>query len=407
MSKFVFTIKAKEGEARTGVLNTPHGNIVTPVFMPVGTHGAVKAVSPDELVKAGSQIILANTYHLYLRPGDQLIHKLGGLHSFMNWPRPLLTDSGGFQVFSLGERGMAGGVKEPLRQVGEEGIVFQSHLDGSRHLFTPEKSIQIQQNLGADIIMAFDQPVYGLSKYSEIEGAMQRSKRWLERSFQEFRRLHIKDQALFGIVQGGVHAGLHRESAEHLASLNLPGNAIGGLSVGEAKEEMWEAVSSINRILPKEKPRYFMGLGEPYDVIEAVWRGVDMFDCVAPSRLARHGTVWMVEGEERAVEAFYSGSFQELLKISPNRQLIKFVRINLHNRKFQDDKKKLLFSKNNAFPDLSGFTLATLRHYLNEGEMLGYRILTLHNIELLNLICSQMRQALAIGGFSKLREIIK
>ena len=376
---FHFKITAQDGNARVGELETPHGVIQTPVFMPVGTHGAVKGVSPAELTETGSQIILGNTYHLYLRPGDELIAKLGGLHEFMQWKGPILTDSGGFQVFSLGERGMTGSEKKALRKVSEEGIEFQSHLDGSKHMFTPEKSIQVQQNLGADIIMAFDQPVYGLTVEKEAAVAMRRSMRWLERSKTAWT--NREKQALFGIVQGGTYTKLHQESAEFVAAQDLPGNALGGLSVGEGKAEMWAATESITSLLPKEKPRYFMGLGDPLDLIEATIRGVDMYDCVAPSRLARHGVIWMPVGE--GAEAFLAGE--------PVVKPVQFERWNLKNARFKDDSRTL-----------AGFSYAALSHYIKTNEMLGFRILTMHNIQILHRITLSLRRAIEAENLQNL-----
>ncbi|MEI6477966.1 MAG: tRNA guanosine(34) transglycosylase Tgt [bacterium] len=394
---FEFTVTATDGEARTGQLTTPHGVVNTPVFMPVGTHGAVKSVSPAELSQVGSQVILANTYHMYLRPGDGLVKEVGGLHQFMQWDGPILTDSGGFQVFSLGERGMAGTEKTALRSVAEEGITFHSHLDGSKHLFTPEKSIDIQRNLGADIIMAFDQPVYGLSDPLAAKEAMERSMRWLERSAEEWKKSEPGKQALFGIVQGGIHTDLHRTSAEAVAALDLPGNAIGGLSVGEGKAEMWQAVESINSLLPLEKPRYFMGLGEPTDLVEATLRGVDMYDCVSPSRLARHGAVWIPVGDEGTVRAFWEGDTDTLLQGN-----LAFERWNLNNARFAADPNPLVGF--GPLPkDLVGFTRASLHHYIKEHEMLGYRILTLHNVAVLSLVTSHLANAIRCGKTSLLR----
>lgn len=397
---FEYRVTAQDGQARVGELATPHGAIETPVFMPVGTHGAVKSVSPAELGQTGSQIILANTYHMYLRPGDELVAQMGGLHPFMGWQGPILTDSGGFQVFSLGERGMTGTVKSALRSVAEEGITFKSHLDGSAHLFTPEKSVQVQQNLGADIIMAFDQPVYGLSDPASVRAAMIRTKRWLVRSKEQWQRGDTERQALFGIVQGGIHTRLHRDSAEFTAAQDLPGNAIGGLSVGEGKGEMWAAVESINQILPEHKPRYFMGLGEPTDLIEASLRGVDMYDCVSPSRLARHGAVWQPVGEEKAVRAFWEGDTATLLTAAS----LRFERWNLNNRSFKDDPRPLVEGGHGGLipQDLEVFGRASLGHYLKENEMLGYRILTLHNIALLHCITGHLRRAIQMGASREL-----
>lgn len=395
---FEFHVTAEDGQARTGTFTTPHGVIETPVFMPVGTHGAVKGVSPADLAQVGSQVILANTYHLYLRPGDQLVRDLGGLHTFMQWDGPILTDSGGFQVFSLGERSISGKSRQPLRKVSEEGITFQSHLDGSKHLFTPEKSIQIQQNLGADIIMAFDQPVYGLSSVEDTQVAMQRTQRWLERSKAEWLKGDPTKQALFGIVQGGTHTKLHQESAEFTAAQDLPGNAIGGLAVGEEKEAMWAATSSITDLLPKNKPRYFMGLGDPTDIIQATLRGVDMYDCVAPTRLARHGAVWQPVGEAGSLEAFWSLNTTALLKTAP----IRWERWDLNNQQYRDNPHPLVGTSSQLPTDLQQFSLATLHHYLKENEMVGYRILSLHNLSVLHVITEHMRQAIQVGALSNL-----
>jgi queuine tRNA-ribosyltransferase len=399
---FTFRISAEDGAARTGLLETPHGPVETPVFMPVGTHGAVKGVSPAELQSLGCQIILGNTYHLYLRPGDELIRDTGGLHQFTQWDGAMLTDSGGFQVFSLGERGMKGDVKKPLRTISEEGITFRSHLDGSQHLFTPEKSIEIQQNLGSDIIMAFDQPVYGLSSEADAEQAMQRTHRWLERSAQQWQKGDTTRQALFGIVQGGIHQRLHTESAAFVAAMDLPGNAIGGLSVGESKTEMWDATASIAGKLPASKPRYFMGLGEPIDLIEATLRGVDMYDCVAPSRLARHGAVWQLVGDVAARRAFWEGDTELLLS-----QRLQVERWNLNLQQFRTDGSPLVEVPTRLPAELQGFSRATLNHYLKEHEMLGYRVLTLHNIAVLQLITEHLRNAIQLGKTEQLLRVFK
>lgn len=400
-SQTMFKVTAQDKNARTAELTTPHGVIKTPVFMPVGTHGAVKGVSPTELQQIGSQIILGNTYHLYLRPGDERIRDLGGLHQFTQWNGPMLTDSGGFQVFSLGERGMQGNERRALRTVSEEGITFQSHLDGSSHLFTPERSIEIQQNLGADIIMAFDQPVYGLSAEEEAEEAMQRTHRWLERSREQWQKGDTAKQALFGIVQGGIHQRLHSESAAFVASLNLPGNAIGGLSVGEGKLAMWEATASIASQLPGDKPRYFMGLGEPLDLIEAALRGVDMYDCVAPSRLARHGAIWQLTGVEAAQAAFWAGDTATLLQSG-----LTLERWNLNTSAFQGDSAPLVPVPTTLPTDLQSFSRATLHHYLKGREMLGYRILTLHNIAMLHQITVHIQRAIEMGQLEALKNVL-
>ena len=271
---FQFDLIATENAARAGVFHTPHGDLETPVFAPVGTQATVKAVSPDQLSATGASLVLANTYHLYLRPGADLIAEMGGLHSFMQWSKPMLTDSGGFQVFSLAA----------IRKIDEDGVTFKSHIDGSMHRLTPESSIAIQEKLGADMIMAFDECA---SPYDEAynQEAVKRTHAWAERCQKAKTR---QDQALFGIVQGGVFPDLRRESAKTIAGMGFSGHAIGGLSVGETKTEMHAMIELVNAFLPAEKPRYLMGVGSPEDLIECVARGIDIFDCVLPTRLARH-----------------------------------------------------------------------------------------------------------------------
>jgi queuine tRNA-ribosyltransferase len=271
---FPFELIAEDGDARAGILRTPHGEIQTPIFMPVGTQATVKAVTPAQLEEIRVQILLSNTYHLYLRPGADTVAAMGGLHRFMQWPKPILTDSGGFQVFSLG----------PLRRIDEDGVTFKSHIDGSTHRFTPESAIAIEEKLGADIIMAFDECSDPLDKNYAIQ-ALERTHRWAERCLKAKTR---PDQALFGIVQGGIFEDLRQASARRLSSLDFPGYAIGGLSVGESKMDMLKSMEVVNGILPKQKPRYLMGVGTPFDLLEGIRRGVDMFDCVLPTRLARH-----------------------------------------------------------------------------------------------------------------------
>ncbi len=407
---FEFSVEARDGAARVGSLVTPHGNVTTPCFMPVGTHGAVKGVSAPELLALGSQIVLGNTYHLYLKPGDAVIRDLGGLHKFTTYSGPMLTDSGGFQAFSLGERGIDGHEKQTMRSVTEDGVTFKSHHDGSKHLFTPEKSITIQHNLGADIIMAFDQPVYGMSNPVEAKEAMQRSMRWLDRSVQTWKELGMRtaqgtDQALFGIVQGGVHKDLHTESAQAVVAHDLPGNAIGGLAVGETKPDMWKATESIVGLLPDSKPRYFMGLGEPTDLVQATLRGIDIYDCVAPTRLGRHGVIWQLTDREGEIDsdlvaAFWSGDTDTLLKAEP--KSLCSVRWNLTNAKFREDPALLLPS--NQYGEGSPFlplSRALLYHYVKFDEMLGYRVLSMHNIALLHRITEHMRNAIRLGSLDR------
>ncbi|MDE2814462.1 MAG: tRNA guanosine(34) transglycosylase Tgt, partial [Gemmatimonadota bacterium] len=284
MSAFHFELVAQDAAtgARAGVLHTPHGAVETPVFMPVGTQATVKTLDQQDLAAAQAQIILGNAYHLYLRPGHQLIDRMGGLHAFMNWPKPILTDSGGFQVFSLSDR----------NEITADGVHFQSHLDGSHHFFTPEKVMEIEHGLGADIIMAFDECTPYPCERDYAQESMQRTLRWAERCLSRHRelaaeRVNHPPQALFGIVQGSVYADLRRDCAQALVQLNLPGYAIGGLAVGEPREDLFEVVCQTTTCLPTEKPRYLMGVGLPHDLVEAVAAGVDMFDCVVPTRNAR------------------------------------------------------------------------------------------------------------------------
>jgi queuine tRNA-ribosyltransferase len=289
---FAFDLIAQDSAARAGIFHTPHGDLLTPVFAPVGTAATVKALTPAQLKDLGATLVLSNTYHLYLRPGDDLVRELGGLHQFMQWPGPMLTDSGGFQVFSL----------SGTRKVDDEGVTFKSHIDGSPHRFTPEKSIAIQENLGADIIMAFDECPPPLDRdYNGV--ALKRTHAWAARCQAAKKRA---DQALFGIVQGGIFPDLREASARYLTSLDLPGYAIGGLAVGERKEEMHATLETVNACLPVHKPRYLMGVGSPEDLVNGVKRGVDIFDCVLPTRVARNGAALTRTGRRNMKNAPYA-----------------------------------------------------------------------------------------------------
>ncbi|MBN1537877.1 MAG: tRNA guanosine(34) transglycosylase Tgt [Anaerolineales bacterium] len=347
--QFSFEILTKDNHARAGVFYTPHGDISTPVFAPVGTQATVKAMTPAELEIIGATLILANTYHLYLRPGDDLIAELGGLHQFMHWNGPILTDSGGFQVYSLND----------IRKINDQGVVFKSHIDGSAHLLTPEKSIAIQENLGADIIMTLDECASPFDRqYNEI--AMTRTHDWAERCLSAKNR---SDQALFGIVQGGIFPDLRTKSAEFIASLNFPGYAIGGLSVGESKEEMNLMIETVNQVLPKNKPRYLMGVGAPIDIINAVLRGVDIFDCVLPTRLARHNAAL---------------TWQE--------------RLNLANAKYSRDGKPI--EPGCTCYTCQNFSRAYIRHLVMAKEMLAATLLSIHNVHSLIHLMGEIRQAI-------------
>lgn len=360
---FKFELEGQEGRARAGRFSTPHGALETPIFAPVGTQASVKAITPAQLEEMGASLLLANTYHLYLRPGDQLIAEMGGLHEFMHWSKPLLTDSGGFQVFSLAER----------REVEEGGVNFRSHLDGSSHRFTPESAISIQENLGADIIMAFDECPEPYER-SYNEEALTRTHAWAERCL---RAQKTKDQALFGIVQGGIFPDLRAQSAEFIAGLDFPGNAIGGLSVGESKEEMHEMLDVVNAILPQDKPRYLMGVGTPEDLIEGVRRGVDMFDCVLPTRLGRNNAVFLRDGS----------------------------RLNLKNAVFAKEQGPI--DEGCGCYTCTSFSRAYLRHLIMAKEMLSATLLSIHNLHTLIQICKDMRAAILAGKFSVFTDSIK
>jgi queuine tRNA-ribosyltransferase len=351
---FAFELVGQQGSARAGVFHTPHGPIQTPIFAPVGTQATVKAVSPAQLEEIGANLILSNTYHLYLRPGADLVAEMGGLHKFMHWNRPILTDSGGFQVFSLAE----------MRKIDEDGVTFKSHIDGSTHRFTPEKSIEIQQKLGADIIMAFDEcaPPYDRD-YNER--AMARTHAWAERSLAAKTR---PDQALFGIVQGGIFPDLRQRSAEFIASLGFPGHAIGGLSVGETKQEMNAMLEVVNPILPADKPRYLMGVGSPEDLINGIARGVDIFDCVLPTRLARHQSAMTRTG-----------------------------RINLMNAVNARDARPI--DETCGCYACRNFTRAYLRHLIVAKEILASTLISMHNLHTLLDLVRDARAAILSGSF--------
>jgi queuine tRNA-ribosyltransferase len=351
---FEFDLHARSGRARAGVFRTPHGDVLTPVFAPVGTAATVKALTPAQLRELGATLVLSNTYHLYLRPSDALIRDLGGLHAFMGWDGPLLTDSGGFQVFSLSD----------TRQIDDDGVTFKSHIDGSTHRFTPEKSIAIQENLGADIIMAFDECPPPLDRDYNRE-ALDRTHAWAARCLAAKRR---DDQALFGIVQGGVFPDLREESARHLTGLGFPGHAIGGLAVGETKEQMHAMIELVNDVLPADKPRYLMGVGSPEDLVNSVQRGVDIFDCVLPTRLARNGAA-----------------------------LTRTGRMNMKNAPYARDPRPV--EEGCACYCCANFTRAYVRHLVVSDEILGAVLLTQHNVHLLLTLMREMRAAILDGTF--------
>ena len=360
---FSFDIQHTAGRARAGVLHTPRGAVETPVFMPVGTLATVKALDPDELRTMHAQIILANAYHLHLRPGDDLVRRLGGVHRFSAWDGPILTDSGGFQVFSLAA----------LNAVTEDGVSFKSHIDGSARHFTPESVMQIETNLGADIVMQFDHVIPGKSEHSASLDASERSLRWLERCRVEFDRLHLDPnaprQTLFPIVQGGIHADLRRAAATSIASAGpWDGIAIGGLSVGEEKPAMYEMIEVCDDAIPRDRPRYLMGVGFPEDLVEGVARGVDLFDCVAPTRMGRNGAAFTADG-----------------------------RINMKNARFREDPGPL--DAECGCTACRRYSRAYIRHLVATEEILGLRLLSLHNVHFLIALMRRAREAIRTGTF--------
>ncbi len=358
MFEFTVESRCRSTAARTGVLNTPHGQLHTPAFMPVGTQATVKTLSPDELRELGAECILSNSYHLHLRPGSPLISRLGGLHGFMGWDRAILTDSGGFQVFSLAH----------LRKITEDGVRFRSHLDGSEHFFSPESVMRIEEELGADIIMAFDECAAYPSEREYVVQAMERTHRWAERCLAAHGR---KDQALFGIVQGGVYPDLRQESARFLASLDFEGYGIGGLSVGEPKELMYSVLQETVQAMPDGKPRYLMGVGSPEDLFEGMARGVDMFDCVLPTRIARNGALFTHEG-----------------------------RLNIRNARYAEDPGPV--EEGCGCYSCRHFSRAYLRHLIKTDELLGLRLTTIHNLHFLLQLAREIREAIAAGSFPAL-----
>lgn len=376
--------QAKKSSARLGQVETAHGIIKTPVFMPVGTAGAVKTLTPDELEEIGVEILLGNTYHLYLRPGEKLIKKLGGLHKFMNWNKPILTDSGGFQVFSLAH----------WRKISEKGVEFRSHLDGSKHLLTPEKVIQIEQDLGADIIMPLDHCTDYKDSYQTVKAAVGRTTRWAERCRKELKNRKTekpenKRQLLFGIVQGGIFQDLRERSIKDLVAMDFDGYAIGGMMfpTGEKvtdKSDFWRMTEFICQKLPLDKPRYLMGVGEPVDLIKAVEMGVDMFDCVLPTRLARHGVVWIKNPQ------------LQTLNSKPDKEF--YDRIDL--RKTRAMKEKMPVDKNClCYTCRQSFSRAYLAHLIGENEMLGFRLLSIHNLHLLINLVRDIHKMIEKGVF--------
>ena len=365
-----YTLLKKEGKARRGRFETPHGTIETPVFMNVGTLAAIKgAVSSMDLKEIGCQVELSNTYHLHLRPSDKVVAEMGGLHKFMKWDRPILTDSGGFQVFSL----------SGMRKIKEEGVYFSSHIDGKKIFMGPEESMQIQSNLASTIAMAFDECIPNPSTREYVLQSVARTNRWLDRCITEMDRLNSlpdtinKEQMLFGINQGGCYEDIRIEHAKHLASLDMDGYAIGGLAVGETHEEMYDVLDNVVPYLPKDKPTYLMGVGTPANILEAVDRGIDFFDCVYPSRNGRHGHVYT-----------------------------KFGKINLFNAKYETDTAPI--EEGCGCPCCQNYSRAYVRHLLKAKEMLGMRLCVLHNLYYYNHLMTDIRAAIEEGRYAGFKE---
>ena len=365
----MFTVKSKEGRARRGEFTTSHGIVQTPVFMNVGTQAAIKGgLSAHDLENIKCQIELSNTYHLHLRPGDKLVRDMGGLHRFMNWQRPILTDSGGFQIFSLAK----------LRKITEEGTQFSSHIDGRKIFMSPEDSIRIQSNLGSDIAMAFDECVGIPAPYEYVKDSCDRTYRWLLRCRDELERLNADEntvnrgQVLFGINQGAVYKDLRVEHMKKIAELDLPGYAIGGLAVGETTDEMYDTIEAVNEYAPEDKPRYLMGVGTPSNIIEGVWRGVDFFDCVMPARNGRHGHLFTWNGV-----------------------------INIKNEKYARDDSPI--DPECDCPVCRTHSRAYLRHLFASGEILGLRLAVMHNLYFYNNLMERIRESLERGTFAAFR----
>ena len=357
---FRLTQTCLDGKARAGELITPHGTVPTPVFLPVGSQATVKTLTPEELKEIGISMVLANTYHLYLRPGIGIIEKMGGLHKFMAWDRPILTDSGGYQIFSLAA----------LRQISDEGILFRSHIDGSEHFITPELAIQLQEALGADIIMVLDEcPAYDDS-LEKVQRAMNRTHHWAERCLRARRR---SDQALYAIVQGGVFSELRHQSAKYLTSLDSPGYAIGGLSIGEPKEMTLAMIEETVSLLPETKPRYLMGVGSPEDLVEGVARGIDIFDSALPTRVARNGALFTWQGRHNIKNAVYRQMDQP-------------------------------FAPGCDCYTCRTFSAAYLHHLFSCDELLGYRLATIHNLNFIHNLIQKIRATILDDSFSSFKD---
>jgi len=368
MNKHIFKLEKTDGNARVGTITTPHGDILTPVFMPVGTAGTVKAMTPEELIASDAQIILGNTYHLYLRPGMEILEKADGLHKFMHWNGPILTDSGGYQVFSLSQG------ENSLVKIMDDGVEFRSYKDGSKHMFTPEKVIDYQLTIGSDIMMPLDFCPSAEAEYEEIDRAVDTTSKWFDKAWKYYSTRKNVDSALFAIVQGGTYSDLRKKSYESLSQYPVAGFAIGGVAnAGESKDKQAAALEATLPLLPTDKPRYLMGVGEPEDLLYGIEMGVDMFDCVTPTRLGRHGTVWTPTGK-----------------------------LNLHNMALKDD-----FGPLDDTCDCytcKNYTRAYVAHLIRENEILGVRLTTIHNIRFLINLVNKARKAILAGNFAKYKQ---
>lgn len=382
-NSFTFRLKKTRIQARAGSITTPHGQIKTPIFMPVGTRATVRGLDSTDLNQLGAQIILGNTYHLYLKPGTPIVESVGGLHPFMRWERPMLTDSGGYQVFSLGEQQRTKGQSSTVK-ISEEGAIFVSHLDGSKHLITPERSIQIQQMLGADIIMAFDECLPDSISEARMAESVARTSRWAERCKNEWERGKRKSvygnyQALFGIIQGSTSLALREQSVKSLLEIGFDGYALGGETVGYDLAGTQKVMASINSLLPEEKPRYAMGMGrDPQDVIEAILMGFDMFDCVGPTRLARNGALFVGQLDAATDKPVFTSEYPK-------------GRLAISNQRFAQD-NQVLQAGCDCFTCTSGYSRSYLHHLYNVSELSYYRLASIHNLRVMIRLAEQMRE---------------
>lgn len=393
-----FEITKQSGRARTGVISTPHGKVKTPFFMPVATVGAVKTLSPAEIKELGYELVLANTYHLYLRPGDKLIKKLGGIQKFTGIDLPFLTDSGGYQVFSLGHN-----IGHSHAKLEDDGVRFKSHLDGSEHYFTPKKVIDIQCNLGVDIMMPLDDCPSSMADKKTLRASLKHTHEWLAEAYHYWVGLKDPNKpALFGIVQGGTDSKLRAESVAVVTSYDLSGFALGGLAVGEGKEKLYEVVNEFASKLPNDKPRYLMGVGDPVDILWAISTGIDMFDCVLPTRLARHGSVWLVEGPSKLVKAFFEDDTATLLKAKGKG--INIVRRTFARAKYAADGKNIQPESEQS--PLAKMSFAYANHLYKIKEIGVFTAFTKQNLMVLNKLIGHARKSIEVNDMASLGQAL-